>query len=868
MQIKRLIVLTLRLSVFARKMAKTGPFQNKIHNMKKTFLLSIILLISTFVVAQQKATLTGKVSDEKGKALEFVSVGISSEGIGTTTDNRGRFTLKVPPNKNLTIEFSYLGYEKVPYTVNLKQGQKQTINVTLKRSAIDIIEAEISEERIRDEGDMQSLDTRPLEYMPNPGGNLDIATIGMGITGSADELSSQYSVRGGSYDENLVYVNDFEIYRPFLIRAGQQEGLTFPNIDLIRSIAFSSGGFQARFGDKLSSVLDIKYKRPDSVRASLGLSLLGGSAHIEGSFKKKKNDQQAFRYLIGARYKTTRYLLGSLQTTGEYVPNFFDIQSNLTYDLSKTWQLGWIGNVNTSVYNFVPTQRNTTIGLINLAFQYRVLFDGQEADNFNTYMSGVSLSHLPQVGNYYLKFLASTYQSNENERIDITGRYSLGVLETNLGDDGAGEDIVAVIGAGTQQQFVRNYLTANVTNVEHKGGWERNREPSIGKQVSHHVRWGVKYQREQILDELNEWERLDSALYSLPYNGGGGLELFNVVKTDIDLQSNRFSGYLQDTWKLVRDSSKEVGITLGVRASYWDLNEELIITPRAQLYYKPLKGKGNLMIKASGGLYYQPPFYRELRDLDGNVNRALLSQKSIHGVLGLVNDFQLYGRPFRFIAEAYYKDLTDIVAYDVDNVRIRYYGNNDAKGYATGIDLRLNGEFVEGAESWINLSLLRTRESLIGIQHMRRDVGDTAAMVVSDVARPTDQLVSFSMFFQDYLPKNENFKMNLNFVVGTGLPFGIPRNNEVYRNTYRYSPYHRIDIGFSYLLWDAERRMKRGRNPFRFTRRAWMSFEVFNLLEVANAASNTWVKTIQNQYVAVPNYLTSRRINLRFKFDF
>jgi len=837
--------------------------------MKKILSIILISSLSIFCFAQNKATLSGKVTDAStGEALEGVSVGVSSAGIGTNTNDKGKFDLDLPPNRNLTVEFNYLGYEKVPYTVNLKQGQKQTINVKLKPKAIETETATVTGDIEREEvGTLQRISTKPFEYLPSTSGNLDISTFATGVTGSADELSSQYSVRGGSYDENLVYANDFEIYRPFLIRSGQQEGLTFPNIDLIRSIAFSSGGFQARFGDKLSSVLDVKYKRPDSVRASVGMSFLGGSAHVEGSIKKKKDEKQAFRYLIGARYKTTRYLLGSLQTTGEYIPNFFDLQGYFTYDLNPSWQLGYIGNINTSSYNYVPQQRNTTLGLINLALQFRVLFDGQERDNFDTYMNGISLSHLPKNGDYYLKFLASSYQSNENERIDITGRYSLGILETNLGEEGAGEDIIAVIGAGEQQQFVRNYLTANVTNVAHRGGWETTLVDNEKRKMNSHLRWGFKYQREQILDEINEWERLDSALYTLPYDDDE-LRLFNVVKSDIDLESNRISGYLQNTFKFTQDTTREIGVTLGVRASHWDLNGETIITPRAQFYYKPLTGKNNLMVKASVGAYYQPPFYREMRNLEGEVNRALMAQKSIHGVLGLVYDFKIYDRPFRLISEAYYKSLWDIVAFDVDNVRIRYYGDNNLKGYATGLDLRLNGEFVPGAESWINLSLLRTREQIIGVQHTIREVGDTISRPVSDVPRPTDQLMSFSMFFQDYLPKNPNFKMNMNFTVGTGLPFGILQNNVVARNTYRYSPYHRIDIGFSYLLWDENRRAERGRSPFKFSRRAWMSFEVFNLLQVANAASNTWVKTTQNQYFAVPNYLTSRRINLRLKMNF
>ncbi len=838
-------------------------------NMKKIFLFIVFTSFSIFCYAQNKANLNGKVIDDStGQPLEFVNVLVPNTNIGTTTDSKGRFSLDLPPNRNLTVEFDFVGYEKVPYTLNLKQGQRRTVNVKIKPKAVETETATVREDRIRDDvGTLQSLSTKPFEYLPTTSGNLDISTFAMGATNSSDELSSQYSVRGGSYDENLVYVNDFEIYRPFLIRAGRQEGLTFPNIDLIRSIAFSSGGFQTRFGDKMSSVLDIKYKRADSTRASVGMSFLGGSAHVEGSIKKKKDNKQAFRYLIGARYKTTRYLLGSLNTQGEYQPNFFDLQSYLTYDLSPSWQLGWLGNINRSVYNFVPLSSQETLGLINLALQFRVNFQGQERDDFTTSMNGISLTHLPKNGNYYLKFLASTYQSNENERIDIIGNYTLGILETNLGSEGAGEDILAVIGRGVSHQFVRNYLTANVSNVAHKGGWESTLIDNEKRNLNSHLRWGVKYQREQIVDEINEWERLDSALYTLPYDDAG-LRLFNVVKTDINLESNRTSGYLQNTFRLTQDSTREIGVTIGVRASHWDLNGETIITPRAQFYYKPLRGKNNLMVKASAGMYYQPPFYREMRDLDGNVNRELRSQKSIHGVLGLVYDFQLYERPFRLITEAYYKSLSDIVAYDVDNVRIRYYGNNDARGYATGIDLRLNGEFVEGAESWINLSLMRTRERLLGVEHKLRTLNDTTAMVVNNVARPTDQLMTFSMFFQDYLPKNPNFKMNMNFVVGTGLPFGILRNNEVFRNTYRYTPYHRIDIGFSYLLWDADRRMKRGRNPFRFSRKAWVSMEVFNLLQVANAASHTWVKTVQNQYVAVPNTLTSRRINLRLRMNF
>ncbi len=836
--------------------------------MKYWLIIPIVLLSYVVGNSQKNAIITGKVMDDSGNPLEFVSVSIPDLGIGEYTDNKGKYRLEVPPNRNLTIEYSFIGYVTLPKTGTYGAGEKKTINVALKKG-VDIIEVEVRDDRVEDKtGTVDQIDTKELEFKVNPSMNLDISQIAIGVTGSADELSSQYSVRGGSYDENLVYVNDFEIYRPFLVRSGRQEGLTFPNIDLIRSLAFSAGGFQARYGDKLSSVLDIKYKRPDTFRGSVSMSALGASGHLEGSVKKKNKENQQFSYLIGARYKTTRYLLGSLETSGEYQPNFYDIQGYVSYDLNKNWQLGLIGNYNRSVYDFTPISRSTTLGLINLALRFDAFFDGQEVDDFTTYMAGLSLSHLPEDRNYYFKFLASTFQSRENERIDIISAYRLGVLETDLGSEEAGE-IVATIGAGVQHNYVRNYLTATVSNFAFKGGWEKTKEKEGTLSYnSSHLRYGAKYQNEIINDDINEWERLDSAGYSLPYSDAS-IENWEVVKTNIDLSSNRVSGYVQNTWKIVRDSTREYGVTLGVRSSYWDLNEEVIVTPRAQFYYKPYKEKNDLLFKVSTGMYYQPPFYRELRNQDGSINYSLQAQKSIHGLVGLVYDFKMWDRDFRFISEAYYKHLFDIVAFDIDNVRIRYYGDNNVRGYSTGIDFRINGEFAEGQESWVNLSLLRSRERFIDVQHLARGVApDTAAVAINDVPRPTDQFASLSIFFQDYLPKLESFKVNIGLVFGTGLAFGIPRNNVIYRNTYRYSPYYRADIGFSYLLWDAKKSKRVGNNPFRNFRRAWISAEVFNLLGVANAASHTWIKTVQNQNVAVPNYLTSRRVNVKVRFNF
>ncbi len=786
----------------------------------------------------------------------------------------GNFELELPNRKWKNLIITRLGYKDFSLLVEkLRKGETRTLEIEMTPAESDI-EVIVKERKIEETAIIRE-EVTELKLLPSTTGNLEsvLPHIALGAnSGTGGELSSQYQVRGGNYDENLVYVNDFEIYRPQLIRAGQQEGLTFPNIDLIRDLSFSSGGFQSKYGDKLSSVLDVRYKRPDSLRASIGLSFLGGSAHVEGSKKLGKDNFRKFRYLIGARYKTTRYLLGSLDVTGEYTPSFADVQGYFTFDLSRNWQLGLLANYNTSVYEFIPQERTTSLGLVNFALELFTVFDGQEVDDFTTGTGGVSLTYLPDRDRnpLYLKFLASRYQSSENERFDIIGRYRLGEIETSLGSDEAGE-LVNTLGTGTQQQYVRNYLFAGVTNVQHKGGIEFQLDQGgFDVESSHFVQWGAKYQNEIIFDEINEWERLDSAGYSLNFDEEQVL-LRQVLKTENELQSNRGEVFLQNTYNYKKDSVAEFQTTIGVRASYWDLNGEFLISPRVQFLYKPLKGKKDISYRLAGGLYSQPPFYREMRRLNGTVNTNLLAQKSAHIVGGLTYDFSFGKRskiPFRFILEGYYKRLWDLVSFDLDNVRIRYSGENDATGYVTGIDMRLNGEFVPDAESWVNLSFLRARESITGIQHLTREIGQEEATPVKDVPRPTDQLMTLSMFFQDYLPKNENFKMHLNLTIGTGFPFGLKDNNTIYRNTYRFNAYHRVDIGFSVQLWDRQRLAEKPKHFLRFSRNTWLSLEVFNLMAIQNAASNTWIKTIYNTQYAIPNFLTSRRINLRLKMDF
>lgn len=834
------------------------------------FLWSGVLLVD----AQNTATVFGVIRDANtDEPLEFSNTYVVEISRGVECNEAGEYAITVPAGRALKVRFTRVGYKEGIYDIApMAAGSKLQLDVKLA-SLISDKEVVITDVRIKGDGMIRE-DVKDLKLLPSTTGNLEsvLPHIALGTySGTGGELSSQYYVRGGNYDENLVYVNDFEIYRPQLIRAGQQEGLTFANIDLVKDLSFSSGGFEARYGDKLSSVLDIKYKRPDSTRASFGMSFLGGSAHIEGSRSVSKKGYRRFRYLAGARYKTTRYLLGSLDVKGEYTPSFSDIQTYLTYDLSNSWQIGLLGNYNRSQYNFIPTSRNTATGLIDYALQLYTVFEGQEADDFTTAMGGLSLTYLPdrKRNPFFLKFLASTYQSLENERFDIIGYYLLGQIETSLGSENAGQ-IVNVLGTGTQQQWVRNYLTSNVSNVEHKGGYELQvNHDNWNTTSSHFFQWGTKFQTERILDRINEWERLDSAGYSLPFDTTQ-LNVFHVLKTENELESYRLNGFFQDTYTFRKDSVAEIKASAGVRISHWSLNGETFFSPRAQIVYKPLNSSTDISFRLAGGYYLQPPFYRELRDLNGVVHRDVLSQKSSHIVGGMTWDFFMGRRtkiPFRLIMEAYYKKLWDLVTYDVDNVRVRYSGNNDASGYVTGLDLRLNGEFVPDAESWLNISILRAREKIDSITHLRREIGSPDAIEVSDVPRPTDQAVSVSVFFQDYLPQNKNFKMHLNLTLGTGLPFGLPNNNIVYRNTYRFQPYHRVDIGFSTLLWSRDKFENKPRHFLRFTRNTWLSLEVFNLLKVSNQASNTWIKTIYNTQYAIPNYLTSRRINLRLKVD-
>ncbi len=832
--------------------------------------LSLIGLLICGIGLGQSATIFGVISDlDTGESIEFATVYVDGSSSSTETNGFGEYRLDIESGLALELKISRIGYKDASYKVEaLASNAKRNINIKLVPEVYDL-EITIRDSKIEDVG-MVREEVTEFKKLPTASGNFEsiLPHIALGTSGgTGGELSSQYNVRGGNYDENLVYVNDFEIFRPQLIRSNQQEGLSFPNIDLIRDVSFSSGGFESRYGDKLSSVLDIRYKRPDEFKASASASFLGASAHLEGSKKIGANAYNKLRYIIGARYKTTQYLLNSLDVTGEYTPTFTDVQTWITYDFTNSLQLGLLGNYNRSTFDFIPESRVSATGLFTQVLQLSTQFEGQEEDGFENAMGGLSLTWLPERDKnpMYLKLLASHFGNAETERFDILGFYRLSQVEFDLEGEGATNE-VAVLGTGTQHTFARNRLANTISNLELKGGLELQSEDDNKNSF---LQWGLKYQAEDIRDRLNEWERLDSAGFSLPFDDQL-VQLNEVFKSENNINSYRLQAYVQNSYSFLDTSRFEIKLTGGVRVHHWSFNGETNISPRGQIFYQPLNWKRDITLKLSGGVYYQPPFYRELRRLDGSINQNIKSQRSVHLVAGLSYDFywkKVSKSKFRLISEIFYKKLDNLISFDLDNVRIRYSGENDASGYVAGLDLRINGEFVPGAESWVNLSFLRAREKLDGITHQRFSAEEIAFVDVEDVPRPTDQFFNISIFFQDYLPRNENFKMNLNLTFGSGLPFGLRGDNIIQRNNFRFKEYQRIDIGFAYQLWEENRKSDRPHHLLRNFRNAWVSLEVFNLLDILNVGSNIWIKTIGNQQYAIPNFLTSRRLNLKMRVE-
>lgn len=846
--------------------------------MLKKLILLFICFSAVLLAKAQFAEIYGTITDEKGDAVFAANISVKGESGGTTTDLKGNYSLSVSANKNLTIIISHISYSINTITVNLKEGEKKEINTSIEAKAYEINEVGVEEERNRT-STMQRIDPKNVNLIPNPSGNFEslLKTL-PGVT-SNNELSSQYSVRGGNFDENLIYVNDVQIYRPFLVRSGQQEGLSFINSDMVSEIEFSAGGFDAKYGDKYSSVLDIKYKEPTEFAGSVSGSLQGASMHLEGS-----PGDHRLTYLAGVRYRTNRYVLRSLDTDGQYRPNFFDAQTYITYDISEKWEIGFLGNISRNQYNFIPQTRTTEFGRVNEALRLTVYFEGQELNGYETYFGAFTNEYKPN-SNTSLKLITSAYKAYEDETFDVLGEYYIDELDRDLGSENFG-DVAFNRGVGGFRNHARNTLEVSVVNVEHKGkifenngAWE----------------WGVKLQREMIKDKLSEWTMIDSAGYSLPhpkdYIGYDStlipiireqqLELSNVYKAKNSINSNRVTGYVQRSWFFRLKDTTEITFTTGIRSNYWTFNNDNIISPRASFSVKPNWDR-DFLFRLSGGYYYQAPFYRELRNFEGELNENIKSQKSIQLVGAVDYNFKAWDRPFKWTTEVYYKHMTNVIPYEIDNVRIRYYAENNANAYATGLDMKVNGEFVKGVESWATIGFMKTEEDILDdyyVDYFNSDgekiiAGYTFNSVPVDsvrhepgyIPRPTDHRFNFSLFFQDYLPKNPTLKANLTFHYATGLPFGPP-SNERYKDTLRIPAYLRVDIGFSKML-KSEKRVLSEKNPFRHFKSIWLSAEVFNLLQRNNTISYLWVTDVSNQQYAVPNYLTSRQLNIRLQFNF
>lgn len=810
----------------------------------KAYWLFFPILFLALPAAAQQAVLHGTVRDERGKGLELVNVSLKGSTTATTTDPKGHYRLELPAGQNLGIVFSYLNMETTERSISLKPGEDRTLDIELKTRTQQLGEVVKKDDKSRYEAGTVYIDPAKSAEFVSPLGN-SIEAMLKTFVGTNNELTSQYNVRGGNYDENLVYVNDFEIYRPFLTRSGQQEGLSFVNPDLASGVNFSLGGFQARYGDKMSSVLDVTYKRPKQFGGSVQASLLGASLHLEGVSRNGK-----LSYLFGARQKSNQYLLKSQPTKGVYNPSFTDIQALINYKFSPKWELELIGNYARNRFNFVPEEMTSSFGVINKAYQLRVFYNGSEIDQFDSRFGGISTTFRPNE-RLKLKLLASGFQTDERETYDILGEYLLGELETDLGKENFGQ-IKTYLGTGIVHNYARNYLKVNVGTLAHRGSYD------AGK---HYIYWGLDGTLTDISDKLYEWERRDSAGFTQPYNPDQ-LEMKRFYRSSADFNYIRYSGFIQDNFRF--NDSLDLTVSAGVRFNYSTLNNELVISPRVQVAYKP-DWKRDMVFKVAGGLYAQPPFYREMRDLNGNVNKDLKAQKSFHAVAGADYNFKWANRPMKVTAELYYKSLWDVVPYEYDNVRIRYFGTNNAKGYAYGGELRLYGDLVKDAPSWVSIGVLKTAEDLNNDKIVYKDGAgaDSATIYPGYIPRPNDQRFMLGMYFQDYLPSNKNFRMHLNLMYATGLPFGPP-DQKRYGDTLRLPDYKRVDIGFSALLLDGMKKERPSHSLFRNLQSIWASVEVFNLLGIQNTLSYSWIQDqTTNKTYAVPNRLTSRLLNVK-----
>ncbi len=821
---------------------------------KKLLYTSLFLLFMLAVSAQTKVRIYGYIIDPNNRGIESANVYIEGTKTGTSTNQNGYYELNVVLKDSATLIYSRVGYRTIKHTISPTKKILQ-ISVELPALSTEIGELNVVGQR-RQTSTLDVADATKYRHIPNVNGGIESLLITFAGVSSSNELSSQYNVRGGNFDENIVYVNGVEIYRPLLVRAGQQEGLSFINPDMVSNVAFSAGGFDAKYGDKMSSVLDINYKKPTEFEATAAASLLGASAYL-GTANNR------FTQMHGIRYKTSAPMLGTLETKGEYNPAFFDYQTYLTYQLKPKWDITFLGNFSQNSYQFKPQDRETAFGTYTTVRKLKVYFDGQEKDLFRTAFGAFTLNYKPIEG-MKLSLLASTFHTNESENYDILGEYVLSAVNTELDPQAqTGE----VLGVGKYQQHARNTLEATVANVAHLGEYDVN---------AHKMRWGLTLQNEIIDDKISEWEWRDSVGYSLPFSNSQ-VNLYYNMKSSNRLSTWRTTTFYQDTYKW---SSKagSFSLTGGLRANYWTFNQELLVSPRMAVSFLPA-GKHDFSFRFATGLYYQAPFYKEIRDTLtdalGNVNISLnkniKAQRALHFVLGGDNYFRAWGRPFKFTTEAYLKLMDRVISYSVDNVRILYSGKNDAKAYTAGIDFKLFGELVPGTDSWINLSLMNSKQDIIGDSYVDRTYDYDGNLISTKVVHPkwvpspSEQRFSFSMLMQDYFPNNPKYKLQLKFIWSDGLPFGPPRNVQ-YRSAFRTPLYRRVDIGISRMLVSATDNLM-NKPSMKHIKSIWLNFEVFNLMGFKNVNSYYWVTDIYNHQMAVPNYLTGRQLNLKVMVD-
>ncbi|MFY7898641.1 MAG: TonB-dependent receptor [Chitinophagaceae bacterium] len=811
-------------------------------------------------MAQQKVFVTGKVIDENTKPIQGVSVQVLNKQKGVISDSLGFFKIDLIANKPTALIFSFTGYRTIQRNITVNPAKSEPLIIRLENSIQQLQEVTVKDERERREAGRIAIDASKSLLNPSPISGIE--SLIKVFVGSNNELTSQYSVRGGSYDENLIYVNDFEVFRPYLVRSGQQEGLSFINPEMTGGIKFYNGGFQTKYGDKMSSVLDITYRKPKSDGGSAYIGLLEQGVHLEGIGAKNK-----LTYVIGARNRSNRNLLSSQETKGNYIPSSSDLQGLITYQPSEKWQLELLANVSSTRFTLFPEESKLTSAVFTNSFSANlgldIYFSGQEKDKYSTNFIGLSATH--QVKKHLkLKWMLSRFSNSEQENVDITGAYLFGERDFDRSRSSFGL-IVSPLGAGVYQNFSRNTLQIDVFNASHKGSLDKG---------AHFLQWGNSIERQTINDRLNEWQYNDSAGYSLPFNPSE-LRLFSVTKSKANINITRFSGYIQDNIQF-KDSNNVV-LQLGVRYNYNTLNNELLVSPRMGFSYKPKNWNKDVIIKASAGIYHQPAFYRELRRYDGSVNTDVKAQKSWQVSAGIDYNFKMFQRPARITTEAYYKNMWDVVPYDVDNVRIRYFGENRAKAFAAGIETRLYGELVKDAESWISFGIMQTKERINNFNYYQytnaageiitanstdQTIKDSIQNTVGYIRRPTDRLLTFGMFFQDYMSTNKNLKFYMNAIYGSNLPYNIP-NSIRYRNALQIESYLRVDMGFSALLLNGEKASRRSHSPFRNFESIWASIEVFNLIDRANTISYLLIKDFQNNTFTMPNRLTPRLLNVK-----